>query len=147
MGDVTGPPGQNRTLTMKRFILFAILFIALIYTTIGGAAQSRGRWQLLGDAEAGFEYDHDRLNVGRNDGPFRQLRIEVRDAPVEFREIIVTFGDGQQFKPKIPARLNPGRESHVIDLPGGRRSIDAVTVVYRTIDRRERNGKVLLYGR
>jgi hypothetical protein len=127
--------------------MFGLLTVGLICTTIAGAAQSRGRWQLLGDADAGFEYDQDRLNVGRNQGPFRQLRIEVRDAPVEIREVTVTFGDGKQFKPRIPARLNPGRESHVIDLPAGRRSIDAVTFVYRTINRHKRNGKVLLYGR
>jgi hypothetical protein len=140
---------------MKRLVL-PMIPIILIYTlaVLPGcaieAADRRGRpdrWQPLGDAEAGFEFDRDRLNVARDAGPFRQLRVEVRGAPLEIREMTVTFGDGEQFKPRFPGRLEPGREGYVVDLPGGRRSIDAVTFVYRTEGRRDRSAKVLLYGR
>jgi hypothetical protein len=140
---------------MKRLVfpIIALLFIYILAALPGSAseaAERRGRfdrWQPLGDAEAGFEFDHDRLNVARDAGPFRQLRIEVRGAPLEIREMIVTFGDGEQFKPRFPARLEPRSEGYVVDLPGGRRSVDAVTFVYRTSGRRDRSAKVLLYAR
>jgi hypothetical protein len=90
---------------------------------------------------------HDRIDVKRNDGPFRQLRIEVTDAPIEIREMVVTFGDGKKFRPKIQARFREGHGSHVIDLPGNRRSIDGIEFVYRSINRKQGKGKVLVYAR
>jgi hypothetical protein len=132
---------------MKRSFMFAIFLILLFYAAVSGAAQKGGRWQLLGEQEVNFDNDHDRIDVKKNDGPFRELRIEVRDAPIEIREMVVTFGDGKQFKPKIQARFREGRGSHVMDLPGNRRSIDGVEFVYRSINRRQGKGKVLLYAR
>jgi hypothetical protein len=48
---------------------------------------------------------------------------------------------------KSQARFREGHGSHVIDLPGNRKSIDGVEFVYRSIDRRRGEGKVLLYAR
>jgi hypothetical protein len=132
---------------MKRSFMFAILVIVLLCAGIAGAAQKGGRWQLLGEQEVDFKNDHDRIDVKRNDGPFRELRIEVRDAPIEIREMVVTFGDGKKFRPKIQARFREGHGSHVINLPGNRRSIDGVEFVYRSIDRKRGKGNVLLYAR
>jgi len=132
---------------MKRSFMFAIFLIVLFCAGVSGAAQRGGRWQLLGEQEVNFSNDHDRFDVKRNDGPFRELRIEVRDAPIEIREMVVTFGDGKKFKPNIQARFREGHGSHVIDLPGNRRSIDGVDFVYRSINRRQGKGKVLLYAR
>jgi hypothetical protein len=134
---------------MKRAFMFAIFSIVLLYAGVSGATQKGGRWQLLGEQEVNFDNDHDRIDVKRNDGPFRELRIEVRDAPIEIREMVLTFGDGKKFRPKIQARfrVREGHGSHVIDLPGNRRSIDGVEFVYRSIDRRRGKGRVLLYAR
>jgi hypothetical protein len=131
---------------VNRAWTFGIILVILICTSVVGAAERRGRWQLLGEQEVEFKNDHDRIDVKRNAGPFRQLRIDVRDAPIEIREMVVTFADGKTFKPKIRAHFAEGRGSHVIDLPGNRRLIDAVDFVYRSINRREGKGKILLYA-
>lgn len=132
---------------MKTVSLFAIFLCAFVFAGISEAAQKGGQWQLLGDQEVNFDNDHDRIDVKRKAGPFRQLRIEVRDAPIEIREMIVTFGDGKKSRPKIQARFREGHGSHVIDLPGDRRSIDGVEFVYRSISSKRGKGKLLLYGR
>ena len=72
---------------------------------------------------------------------------EVRDAPIEIREMVVTFDNGKKSRPKTQARFREGHGSHVIDLPGNRGSIDGADFVYRSIDRRRGKGKVLLYAR
>nr|ART40973.1 L174 [uncultured bacterium] len=102
---------------------------------------------MLGEQEVNFNNDRDRIEVKRRAGPYRQLRIEVRDAPIEIREMIVTFGDHKTFRPNIRAQFRDGRGSQVIDLPGNRRSIDGVEFVYRSINRRQGRGRVLLYAR
>ena len=132
---------------MKSILFSFMLLIALISPALSGAAQKGGHWELLGEGEVDFKNDHDRIDVKRRAGPFRQLRIEVRNAPIEIREMVVTFADGKTFKPKIQARFREGSGSHVIDLPGNRRSIDGVEFVYRSINRKQGKGRVLLYGR
>jgi hypothetical protein len=132
---------------VKTVSLFAIFLCAFLFTGISEAAQRGGQWQLLGEQEVDFKNDRDRIDVKRSSGPYRELRIEVRDAPIEINEMIVTFGDGEKFRPKTKARFREGRGSHVINLPGKRRSIDGVEFVYHSISRREGKGKLLLYGR
>ena len=132
---------------MKAASIFAIFLCAFLFTGISEAAQKGGQWQLLGEQEVDFKSDRDRIDVKKASGPYRELRIEVRDAPIEINEMVVTFGDGQKFRPKIQARFREGRGSHVINLPGNRRSIDGVEFVYRTISSKRGKGKVLLYAR
>jgi hypothetical protein len=132
---------------MKLASISAVLLCTFLFIGLGEAAQRGGQWQLLGEQEVNFKNDHDRIDVKRRAGPFRELRIEVRDAPIEIHDMTVTFADHKTFKPNIRARFREGRGSHVIDLPGNRRSIDKVEFVYRSIDRRQGKGKVLLYAR
>jgi hypothetical protein len=100
-----------------------------------------------GEQQVEFKNDHDRIDVKKASGPYRQLRFEVRDAPIEIREMVVTFGDGKTFRPKVRTSFREGHGSQVIDLPGNRRSIDGVEFAYRSINRKEGQGKLLLYGR
>lgn len=132
---------------MKRLLLVCMILIGWLNPDHSGAAQKGGRWELLGEQEVDFKNDHDRIDVKRSAGPFRQLRIEVRNAPIEMREMVVTFADGKTFKPKMQARFREGSGSHVIDLPGKQRSIDGVEFVYRSINPKQGNGRVLLYAR
>jgi len=132
---------------MKLASITAMLLCTILLIGVGQAAQRRGQWQLLGEQSVDFKSDHDRIEVKHRAGPFRELRIEVRDAPIEIRDMTVTFRDHKTFKPNIRARFRDGHGSHVIDLPGNRRFIDRVDFVYRTIDRRQGRGRVLLYAR
>lgn len=132
---------------MKQLSIFAIFLSAFLFIGISQAAQKSGQWHLMGEQEVNFDNDHDRIDVKRKAGPFRQLRVEVRDAPIEIREMIVKFADGKTFRPKIQARFREGHGSHVIDLPGNRKSIDGVEFVYRSISSKRGKGKLLLYAR
>ena len=133
---------------MKRASISAILICAFLLIGVGEAAQKGSRWELLGEQEVEFKNDHDRIDVKHRAGPFRELRIEVRDAPIEFRDMTVTFGDHKTFKPNIRSRFREGHGSRVIDLPGNRRYyIERVDFVYRSIDRKLGRGRILLYAR
>jgi hypothetical protein len=143
---------------MKKVLPFLFAVVALLAASCSPGFNGRwddrrrddsrnGRWQLLGEQEVDDRTDRDRIDVRRDDGPFRELRIEVRDAPIEIRDMVVTFADGEKFQPRISERYDEGQRSRVISLPGGRRSVDGVEFLYRSIDRRGGKGKVLLYGR
>lgn len=109
--------------------------------------ESVSGWELLGEREADFQRDQDRIDVGRREGTFREIRIAVRGAPVEINKVVVTFVDGQTFSPSIREHFDQNSSSRDIDLPGERRSIRSVDFSYRSPDRRQGKAMVMLYAR
>jgi hypothetical protein len=112
------------------------------YGTRGG-----GSWELLGQREADFKMDRDRIEVGRREGTFRALRIVVRGAPVEIYDMVVHFADGKSYSPNLRHRFEENSSTREIDLPGGRHVIRSVDFAYRSPNRREGRATVMLYGR
>jgi len=90
--------------------------------------------------------DHDAVHVGRRDGRFTSLMVVVENAPVEIFNMVVTFGDRQQWA--VPMRLvfGPDSTSRMIDLPGGARVIRRVDFQYANLAAGAR-ARVELWGR
>ena len=132
----------------KSYSTLGLLSVGLLVTALIGAAHgSNGRWELLGRQEADFQNDHDRIDVGRKEGSFRQIQIRVDRGPVDIHNMILTFDNGETYKANIRHRFNEGSKSHVIDLPGNRRLIKKIDFNYRSTDRREGKATVAVYGR
>jgi hypothetical protein len=128
-----------RGLTLVSFILIA--------ACVAGAAQSPGRWELLGQSEVDFKNDHDQIDVGRKEGKFKQLEVRVKNAPIEVSNMVVTFGNDETFKPKLRYKFTEKSTSRVIDLPGERRTIKRIDFNYKSTNRREGKGTVEVLGR
>lgn len=132
---------------MKRYITLGMLSLCLLISDLTGAAQKQGRWELLGQREVDFRNDHDQIDVGRSEGRFKQIQFRVKDAPIEVTNMVVTFANNQTFSPKIRHRFADGSGTHVIDLPGDRRTIKRIDFKYRSISRREGKGRVEVLAR
>ena len=135
---------------MKLRGVFGILLSGLFLVGCvagGGGPYVSGGWQLLGQSEADFRQDHDRIDVGRREGTFREIRINVRGAPLDINGMIVTFADGKTFSPNLRAHFDENSSSREIDLPGERRSIRSVDFNYHSPNRREGKATVMLYAR
>lgn len=104
-------------------------------------------WELLGEQVVDFRVERDRINVGRRENRFSALRIAVKGAPLEMRDMVVIFADGTKFSPNLRARFQENSWSRDIDLPGERRALRSIEFTYRSIDRREGRATVMLYGR
>jgi hypothetical protein len=61
--------------------------------------------------------------------------------------MVVTFNNGETFRPKIKEFFDERTSSREINLPGDRRGIRSVDFDYRSADRREGRATVYLYGR
>ena len=131
---------------MKQILLFGMIILLL---SMGGSvcAQGRGNWERLGHREVNFKADHDRIDVGRHEGKFRQLEIRVQGAPVEIRRMIVTFANDEKFSANVRRRFDESTRSHVIDLPGNRRVIKRIDFEYVSPNRRAGKATVEVYGR
>jgi hypothetical protein len=126
-----------------------VFLLLAAVTLLAAACASRGDagWELLGRKEVSFIVERDTIGVGRSEGRFRQLRIVVEGAPVEMRDVSVTFGDGSTFHPETRLEFRPGSESRAIDLPGRARIIRRIDFVYRKTSGLFRQATVSVYGR
>jgi hypothetical protein len=124
-----------------------LVSLILLAACMAGAAQSPGRWELLGQREVDFKNDHDQIDVGRSEGRFKQLEVRVKNAPIEIHDMVVTFGNDTTFKPKLRHKFTEGSGSRIIDLPGERRTIKRIDFNYKSINRREGKGTVEVRGR
>lgn len=124
-----------------------LVSLILLADCMAGAAQSPGRWELLGQREVDFRNDRDQIDVGRREGRFRQIQIRVRNAPIEVSNMVVTFGNDETFTPKLRHKFSEGSGSRIIDLPGERRTIKRIDFNYKSINRREGKGVVEVLGR
>lgn len=128
-------------------LLSGILLIGCVESHWRHGGESAAGWQLLGQQEADFKKDQDRIDIGRREGNFREIRIAVRGAPVEMDKVVITFTDGKTFAPSIREHFDQNSSSREIDLPGERRSIRSVEFTYRSPDRRQGKATVMLYAR
>ena len=52
-------------------------------TIVAGPDRGREQWELLGEQSVGFGVDRDVIRVGRREGRFSEMALEVRDNDVE----------------------------------------------------------------
>jgi len=131
---------------MKRYLIVGLISLSFVFGGLAGAGEGP-RWELLGSQEVNFNRDRDRIDVGKSEGKFKQIEVRVQGAPVEIRDMTVTFGSGETFSPKLRHRFDEKSKSRIIDLPGERRNIKRIDFDYQSPDRREGKAKVSVYGR
>jgi hypothetical protein len=131
---------------MRKTIRFipAILTLAIASACVSTGG---GDWELLGRKEVSFIVERDTIEVGRAEGRFHALKLVVEGAPVEMRDIRVTFGDGSTFHPETRLNFAENSVSRTIDLPGRGRVIRRIDFLYRKTSGIFRVATVTVYGR
>ena len=90
-------------------------------------------WVLLGAQTAGFVgFDKDTIPVGRNEGGFKKIRLNVRDRAITLSELRVIYGSGQEDIIPIKTKVDAGSSYGPIDLKGGTRVIKEIQARYRS---------------
>ena len=96
-----------------------------------GAEFDPSGWTVLGEQTVEGRGDRDVIEVGGKDaGRFDRVAIVVLDSDVEVNDIVILFGNGTTFEPKLKHAFREGTRSRVIDLPGKDRAIRAVELHY-----------------
>ena len=102
-------------------------------------------WTLLGEQSVGGGVDHDKINVGRDDGKFNKLTIRVLDSDLEMIEFKITFADKTTYDPKLSQFFKEGQRTKQIDLPPSESVIKQLDFKYRNLPGGGR-AKVQVYG-
>ena len=67
--------------------------------------------------------------VGKRHGKFSAIRLTTSNARAQIKRVVVTFGNGKRFEPKVRRKMEKNSSTRWIDLPGGKRNIRNVVVV------------------
>ena len=127
---------------LQAMSLAAVALILAAPTPI--AAQKA--WTLLGERMVTDRADHDQIAVTSSEGTFRQIKLAVRRHAVDFRRVVVHFGNGADQTIDMKQTIRAGSETRAIDLEGDNRNIRSVEFWYDA-NSRGRQAVVRLLGK
>ena len=87
-------------------------------------------WAQLGCQRVGFLETKDVLRVGRREGAFRALKLQVNDGTLRLNRVRVVFSDRSSQVLDVRAAIPKGTETRAIDLDGRRRTIERIELDY-----------------
>ena len=87
-------------------------------------------WAELGCQSVGFLDSKDTIRVGRREGAFRAIKLQVSESKLRLQKMRVVFGDGATQVFDVRSVIPAGAETRPIDLDGRRRIIDRIDLEY-----------------
>jgi uncharacterized protein YraI len=104
-------------------------------------------WENLGSVEVGRDRDRSVIQLDRSDGRFDALRMRVRGSDVNFRRVVVVYGNGKRHNLDFNRVLDAGEESGEIALRGQQgRFINRIILVHEKAQRRGRPAEVQVWA-
>lgn len=105
-------------------------------------------WTQLGTLRVSAERDRDVIQMDGQDGRFDALRMRVRGSAVDFRRIIVVYGNGVRHNLDFDRVVKRGAETGELPLRGNQgRFIDRIIFVYKSAARRGPPAEVQVWAR
>lgn len=113
-----------------------------------GPSQSSqgGRWEALGCQQVGMALDRDAIRVGRHEGQFRAIRLEVGGNDVFVENLTVVYGNGERDQIAVRAGIRRGTQTAPLDLRGERRAIERIELIYRAVPNNRGTARVCASG-
>jgi hypothetical protein len=102
-------------------------------------------WTLLGERTVNGRVDHDRIDVGRQEGRFTKLTLVVENSDLELLDLSVQFSRGAPWHPALTHYFRESQRTRTIDFPGDERRIRYIELKYRNLPGGGR-AKVKVYG-
>jgi hypothetical protein len=109
----------------------AIATGALICLAIAPTAAA-ARWERLGCQKVGFITDKDVIRVGRGEGRFKSIRLQVSGNKVYMDDLKVIYANGEPDDIPVRSEIRAGGQTRPLDLRGERRAIKQIEMKYRS---------------
>jgi hypothetical protein len=104
-------------------------------------------WENLGAVEVGFDRERSVIQLDRSDGRFDKLRMRVRGNDVNFRRVVVVYGNGRRDNLDFNRVVEAGEETGEIEFRGRNgRFIDRIIIVHEKARRRGRPAEVQVWA-
>jgi len=125
----------------------AVLAFAAVMVSVATSASAQRGWTMLGQRAVTDRADHDVIAVTSERGTFKQIKLSVQRASVDFRRVVVHFGNGDKQELEMKNTIRAGGETRAIDIDGTDRVIKSVEFWYDANTRRGRQATVRLLGK
>jgi hypothetical protein len=104
------------------------------------------RWEVLGCQQVGMSMDRDIIRVGRQEGRFRAIRLEVGGNDVHIENLTVMYANGERDQIPVRAFIRQGTMSSPLDLRGDMRAIERIELIYRAVPNNRGTARVCASG-
>jgi hypothetical protein len=109
----------------------AITAGALVCLALAPTA-AQARWERLGCQKVGFIADKDVIRVGRGEGRFKSIRLQVSGNKVYMDDLKVIYANGEPDDIPVRSEIRAGGQTRPLDLRGERRAIKEIEMKYRS---------------
>lgn len=105
------------------------------------------KWKSLGKRKVGFGHDKDEIKVGKDEGTFNRIKLEVKEGAIILKSIEVFFADGNSKNYRIRQTLKDGESTEDLELPGNDRVITRIELAYETSDLFKNQARIEVFGK
>jgi hypothetical protein len=98
-----------------------------------GPPPGREMWVQLGCQSVGFGIDHDVIRVGRREGRFKAIRLQVTGNRIHMLDLKVVYANGEPDDIPVRVEMRPGPPTRPFDLRGFERAIERIEMTYMTV--------------
>lgn len=119
-------------MNFKRAFVIALAAALLPFAISNSSFAQRGDWELLGQQKVGFIADRDTIRVGRREGRFTAIQLQVEGNDIEILDLRVVYANGNPDDLRVRENIRAGGRTRAIDLKGRGRAIREVQVIYRS---------------
>jgi len=107
------------------------LFTGLCVVASAGVAGAAD-WQQLGQQYVDYRTSPVVIQVRPDAPPVSQVKLQVKDSAIAITGVKVVLAGGESFDVTLNAWVAAGRETRVIDVPGGPKAVQKVELSYRS---------------
>ena len=123
------------------------LFVLLVFHVVPASSQ-QDKWLELGKGQVASASSSAYIPLDSNKGRVCTLRLQQEGRGLEIEEMIVHFSNSQSMHLALPKTIKifGSDYSRAVDLPGPRRSVSGVEIVYKLVDPGKAAPTVTLWG-
>ena len=135
-------------MTGKRALALVAAMALAAGVAQSASARDRGHdnWEQLGCQSVGFLVDHDSIKVGRREGRFKAIRLEVSGNTVYMSDLKVIYANGAPDDIPVRSEIRAGGQTRAMDLKGRDRAIKEINMTYRSKPSFKGSAKVCVFG-
>jgi hypothetical protein len=118
-------------MTMSNFIRRTVIAIGVAGLLLVPAI-AQAEWKVLGTRQVDRKAETDEITVTASRGGFKAIKLAVKGAAVEFKDVHVIYGNGEPDKLEVRNKIPEGGETRPLDLQGRERVIRKIVFWYKT---------------
>jgi hypothetical protein len=120
---------------MRSLVLVAALILTGCFSSSARPAEDhamRNGYTYLGErwVQGNGQVVHEAIGGLKHDGRWSSVMLVIEHSPVEMEDVVITFGDNEQYRPGQKLVFGPDSTTREIALPGGTRVIRRVDFVF-----------------